>query len=212
MSNFGLRPLSRKSGENKGDRCWPKGRGCAAMDASGHPRNGDFDMRKSIIMAVAAGALAIGGAASAQDLGSVLGSIFGYGNTTPGYSTSQPAVVAGTTPYYGSTPYGTYGTYGSNTIPEGTTLYADQYGRRFYYDQYGRQVMVDQVQQQQQQQQYGIVGYDQWGRPVYGNTSTYGTYGNGSSYGNYAYRTPDDRDGDGVPNWNDRWPDDPRYR
>jgi hypothetical protein len=53
------------------------------------------------------------------------------------------------------------------------------------------------------------VGYDQWGRPIYGNTTTYGSYG---TYGNYAYANPNDRDRDGVVNWNDRWPDDPRYR
>lgn len=169
-------------------------------------------MRKSIIMAVAAGALAVGGAASAQDLGSVLGSIFGYGNAYPGYGTSQstPAVVAGTVPYYGNqTPYGTP-QYGS-TVPYGTTVYQDQYGRRFYYDQYGRQVMLDQPTTQQQ---YGIVGYDAWGRPVYGTTSTttYGTYGTYGSNGNSAYATRNDRDGDGVVNWNDRYPDDPRYR
>lgn len=34
---------------------------------------------------------------------------------------------------------------------------------------------------------------------------------------NYAYNTPytrsrRDRDGDGIPNWQDRYPDDPRYR
>ena len=36
-------------------------------------------------------------------------------------------------------------------------------------------------------------------------------YGQYSQYGQYP-RTSRDRDGDGVANWNDRYPDDPRYR
>lgn len=140
-------------------------------------------MKKTIAMAVAAGALALGGAASAQDFGTVIGSLFGFGNPTytyPNYGPSTPAVVAGTVPY-------------------GTQIYSDQYGRQFYYDQYGRQVIV-------QSSNYGITGYDAWGRPIYG-TTTYGSYG---TYGTYAYSN--DRDRDGVPNAYDRWPDDPRYR
>ena len=47
-------------------------------------------MKKFILTAVAAGALAAGGAASAQDLGGILSGIFGYGGqptyqTYPGY-------------------------------------------------------------------------------------------------------------------------------
>ena len=37
-------------------------------------------MKKYILSAVAAGGLALGGAASAQDLGPILGSILGYGS------------------------------------------------------------------------------------------------------------------------------------
>jgi hypothetical protein len=36
-------------------------------------------------------------------------------------------------------------------------------------------------------------------------------YSSNPNYSQYA-RTRRDRDGDGVPNWNDRYPDDPRYR
>lgn len=153
-------------------------------------------MKKFILTAVAAGALAVGGAASAQDLGGILGSLFGFGTQTyPTYNSGIPAVVAGTQPH-------------------GATVYTDQYGRQFYYDQYGRQVVV------QQQNTYNnpvIVGYDSWGRPVYGQrqygTTQYGTpqYGT-SQYGTYAYGTNSwDRDGDGIANTRDRWPDDRRY-
>ena len=146
-------------------------------------------MKKFVLTAIAAGALAVGTAASAQDLGSVLGSILGYGQPT--YSQSTPAVVAGA-----------------------QQVYTDSYGRQFYYDQYGRQVYVTGSVQQQQ-----IVGYDQWGRPVYGTASA-GSYAYGANNypypnGDYAYGTGTyrrwDRDGDGVPNSRDRWPDDPRY-
>lgn len=147
-------------------------------------------MKKFILTAVAAGALAVGGAASAQDLGSVLGNLFGFGTQTyPTYNSGIPAVVAGT---------------------QGSTVYTDQYGRHIYYDQYGRQVI-------QQQNSYSnpvilpnptIIGYDQWGRPVYGQSQ----YGTTTRYGNYAYGTSTwDRDGDGIANTRDRWPDDRRY-
>lgn len=136
-------------------------------------------MRKFILSALAAGALGLAGAASAQDLGAVIGSIFGFGTPTyPTYGNDIPAVVAGTVPY-------------------GSTVYVDQYGRQVTIDRYGRQVLV------QPSTNYGITGYDAWGRPIYGY---------GSAYGNYALANPNDRDGDGVVNWNDRWPDDPRYR
>lgn len=144
-------------------------------------------MRKLIAAAIAATALGAGTAATAQDLGAILGGIFGYGSGTP-------AVVAGT----------------------GSTIYQDNYGRRFYYDQYGRQVYLQDQQQQQ------IVGYDQWGRPVYGQEQqivgydNYGRpiYGTPRAYvygGQYPQYSSNDRDGDGVPNWRDRWPDDRRY-
>lgn len=210
-------------------------------------------MKKFILSALAVGAMAIGSAASAQD-------IFGLGNVLPnilgniglgGYGTSgsTPAVVAGAQ----------------------QQVYVDQYGRRFYYDQYGRQVMLDQNSGWPQQQQYGggravydqygrqvmldqygtyvdqygrrmqVDSYgrhmpldqygsyrDQWGRTVYlgpdrrplyveqsGQVVTYGTnYGayGGTYGGTYGGVNPRDRDGDGVRNRDDRWPDDPRYR
>jgi hypothetical protein len=172
-------------------------------------------MNKFILSAVAAGALAVGGAASAQDLGGVIGSIFGYGNQQyPSYSTSTPAVVAGTQGYYGNNVYGN-NAYGGNVYGNNGTVYVDQYGRQITYDRYGRQVIV---QQQPSTSTYGVMGYDQWGRPIYGTTTdgatTYGTYGSGERYGygdRYANRSWD-RDGDGVPNAQDRWPDDPRYQ
>lgn len=165
-------------------------------------------MKKTILAAVAAGALAVGGAASAQDFGTVLGSIFGFGtptynhNTYPGQyaypgqygyptynSRGTPAVVAGTQPYYGN--YGQYGQYGQSGT-YGSQVYVDQYGRQVTMDQYGRQVIV-----QPNTGSYGITGYDAWGRPVYGTTT----------YGNRTW----DRDGDGVADSSDRWPNDRRY-
>jgi hypothetical protein len=146
-------------------------------------------MKKFVLTAIAAGALAAGTAASAQDLGTVLGSIFGYGQPT--YSQGIPAVVAGT---------------------QQGTVYTDSYGRQFYYDQYGRQVFMNNTNTQQ------IVGYDQWGRPVYGSTSAsvYGANNYPYPNGNYAYGSGTyrrwDRDGDGIANRDDRYPDDPRYR
>ncbi len=166
-------------------------------------------MKKFILTAVAAGALAVGGAASAQDIGTVIGSLFGFGQPAyPSYSTGIPAVVAGTQPY-NTQPYGTYGAnvYGNNTYggtTYGSQVYVDQYGRQVTIDQYGRHVLV-----QPNTGSYAITGYDQWGRPIYG-TTTYGntTYG-ATTYG-YSGRTWD-RDGDGVANAQDRWPDDRRY-
>src|SRR3954465_3622911 len=80
---------------------------------------GDCIMKKFIVMAAAASALVVGGAASAQDLGSVISGIFGY----PANRGDVPAVVAGTQPY-------------------GSTVYVDQYGRQVYVDQYGRRVLA----------------------------------------------------------------------
>lgn len=161
-------------------------------------------MKKTILAAMAAGALAVGGAASAQDFGTVLSNIFGFGtpnynhNTYPsqyGYPTynnrGTPAVVAGTQPYYGN--YGQYGQYPQygQSGTYGNQVYVDQYGRQVYIDQYGRQVIV-----QSNTGTQGITGYDAWGRPVYGTT-----------YGNRTW----DRDGDGVADASDRWPNDRRY-
>jgi hypothetical protein len=155
-------------------------------------------MKKLIVMAAAAGALAVGGAASAQDFGSVLGSIFGFGTPQYSYGTPQYPYGAPQYPYGGSSPAVVAG-----TVPYGSTVYVDQYGRQVHVDQWGRHVVI----QQQPQSSTYIVGYDQWGRPIYG-ASPYGS----NTYGNYAYANPNDRDGDGVLNRYDRWPDDRRYR
>jgi hypothetical protein len=142
-------------------------------------------MKKFIATAIAAGAMVAGGAASAQDLGSIIAGVLGFGQ--PQYSYGQP--------HYGyGQPQYSYG--GPAVVAGAQQMYIDQYGRTFYYDQWGRQVFVQGAQQQQQQ----IVGYDQWGRPVYGTSGQY-------AYGNRSW----DRDGDGVSNSRDRWPDDRRY-
>jgi hypothetical protein len=130
-------------------------------------------MKKTILAAVAAGALAVGGAAGAQDLGSIISNIFGLGQS-----------VYGNGPLVGS-------------VPSGATIYADQYGRQFYYDQYGRPVFVEGGTQP-------IVGYDNQGRALYGGTVFPGQYG--------AQSGLVDRDGDGVADVHDRWPNDSRYR
>jgi hypothetical protein len=215
-------------------------------------------MKKFILGAIAAGALAVSGAASAQwgnGIDNVITSIFGIGNS----SGATPAVVAGAN----------------------QSVYVDQYGRRFYYDQYGRQVFVD-----NNMGSYGSYGLgtgriatdaygrsvtldehgtyvdasgvrmhvdaygrhlrldqygsyrDQWGRIVYlgpdrqprymeqngrlavvaGTNYGSNAYGGNIAFGSTGYGTPAygtsawDRDGDGVANNVDRWPDDSRYR
>lgn len=98
---------------------------------------------------------------------------------------ATPAVVAGATP----------------------PVYTNGYGQTYSVDAYGRQVYVQPAPQQ-------IVGYDQWGRAIYGAAPVYVTppvvaYVSPPTYYSYDRR---DRDGDGVPNWNDRRPDDSRWR
>jgi hypothetical protein len=109
-------------------------------------------MKKLIATAVAAGALAVSGAASAQDFGNILLNILGLGAPTYNYGNNYPGVVAG------------------------QQIYQDQYGRQFYYDQYGRQVHINNYNNNTAR----IVGYDQYGRPVYNNSGAY-AYG-GSSW------------------------------
>ena len=123
-------------------------------------------MKKFILSAVAAGALAAGGAASAQDLGGVIGSIFGFG--TPPVAL-QPGSV-----------------------------YIDQYGRQVAIDQFGRHRLL--------QSAVGIVGYDAWGRPVYGNIGA--RSGNAAVNATVHAAQTRDNDGDGVPNMYDRMPND----
>jgi hypothetical protein len=142
-------------------------------------------MRKLIVSALAVGALAVGGAASAQDLGAVLGSVLGFGTPQYGYNTGTPAVVAGA---YPSQIY---------VDPDGRQVYVQPNvngAGQVYVDPDGRQVYV--------QPNTSIIGYDAFGRPLYNTQSR-----------NYAYSDPrGDRDGDGVRNRRDRYPDDPRYR
>src|SRR4051812_35806565 len=131
-------------------------------------------MKKFILSVAAAGALAVGGAASAQDLGAVVTNILG--------SFGVP-------------------TYGTQTY--GNSVYVDQYGRQVYIDQYGRQVLV-QPNNVYGATVYGTTQYDAYGRPIYSPSGNY-------AYSN-PYANPRDRDNDGVPNYRDRYPDDPRYR
>lgn len=130
-------------------------------------------MRKLIATVLATGALAAGGAAQAQDFGSVIANILGFG--APAYSQN----------------YGYNYGYGSPAVVAPQT-YRDAYGRQFYYDQYGRQVFLNNAPST-------IVGYDAWGRPVYGQPR------------NYAWGSSWDSDGDGIANTRDRWPNDSRY-
>lgn len=193
-------------------------------------------MKKFIYSAVAAGALAFGGAASAQDplgvLGTILGNI-GLGGTTGVY----PGVVAqgqgqlhidqyGRTFYYdqyGRQVYvGSDSSYGSN-VYGGTTVYgtpgvygrADQFGT--YVDAYGVRRMVDAYGRHLRLDQYGSYR-DQYGRTVYLGADRRPLYieQNGQIYSassvNTAIASRRDRDGDGVRNRDDRYPDDPRYR
>lgn len=153
-------------------------------------------MKKTVLSMLAAGALAAGGAASAQNLGDIVGSLFGFG--APGYGSGIPAVVAGTQPH--------------------GTVYVDPYGRHVMIDPYGRHVLVDPYGGHVMVDPYGrhaqvlppatdteTALYDRWGRPLYG--SGYGTHVYPGRYPGQRW----DRDGDGVANRSDRWPDDHRY-
>lgn len=193
-------------------------------------------MKKIILSAVAAGALAVTGAASAQGIGNaidnVFSGLFGYGNG----SSATPAVVAGA---------------GANQ-----TIHVDTYGRHFYYDQYGRQVFVegnagtynravidpygrqvvldehgtyldpygvrmhvDAYGRHVRLDQYGSYR-DQWGRKVYLGANRQPLYVEeggrvmaiSGTYGTIASNGTWDRDRDGVADHQDRYPDDYRYR
>jgi len=88
-----------------------------------------------------------------------------------------------------------YGAPGTTTSPY-NTIHTDRYGRQFYYDGNGRQVFL---------QNNPIVGYDRWGRALYGHRSW------AIPGGRRDNSTPDDIDGDGVANNQDRNPGDSRY-
>ena len=85
-------------------------------------------------------------------------------------------------------------------------VYSSTYGPTYSIDAYGRQVYVQPAPQQ-------IVGYDPWGRAVYGAAPVYVNPPVVAYVAPrvYSYNSRD-RDGDGVPNWNDRRPNDPRWR
>ena len=155
-------------------------------------------MKKFILTAAAAGALAFGGGASAQDLGTAIGNVLGSVFGAPSYNYGTYGQPYGTNHnQYGYNQYGqvipgvvaTTPSYGYNTT------YVDAYGRQVYVDQYGRHIV------QQNHNLYGGVTYDAWGRRVY--TQPSGTY----AYGGSSW----DRDGDGIADTRDRWPNDRRY-
>jgi hypothetical protein len=177
-------------------------------------------MKKFIVSVVAAGALAAGGAASAQDilggLGSVLPQILG--NIGLGGITQQYGYPEGTT-------YESGGRYVYVEPGTGRHVVLDQYGT--YIDQYGRRVsrgggIVN--QQSSVVTPYGsppdgrdtggwVVNVGPDGRPIYTDQNGHPIAG--------APRPPTsaevsqnnlDRDGDGVLNIFDRYPDDSRYR
>jgi hypothetical protein len=142
-------------------------------------------MRKFILSAVAVGALAIAGGAQADvidSVGNTISRIFGI-PYDPGPTAAVPIVNG---------------------------IYTDAYGRRFQVDAAGRQIPLD---------QFGSYR-DQWGRTVYLGANNQPIYieqdgqllAYGSVAGTYALGPSYDRDGDGVANQYDRFPDDPRYR
>ena len=135
-------------------------------------------MNKFILSALAAGALALGGAVSAQVVGSL------------------PKPTDGSVPWY---------------MTQGQ-VYVDTHGRQFFYDQYWRQVFLPPGYT------YGVIAHDSAGQPVYGAVGPDRNFGVAPLDRRYGDVAPDrrardrDRDGDGVANRQDRWPDDPRYR
>ena len=87
----------------------------------------------------------------------------------------------------------------AQTNPDGGRIQTLPSGRTIIVDPSGREIAPG-----------GIIGYDLWGRPIMGSSVYPGDY---AYSGNTPYaRSRRDRDGDGVPNRMDRYPDDPRYR
>ncbi|HET8746028.1 MAG TPA: hypothetical protein VFM98_10510 [Ramlibacter sp.] len=136
-------------------------------------------MKKLILSTLAAGALAVGGAASAQDLGVVIPQIIT--NVLGGPAYTQPRT------------------------PWSVGVYEDQNGNRFYRDAsgYTHAIAADNTY------------VDRFGRRVYvdpfGRQATIGIERQGRILGAGPV-TRRDRDGDGVRNDRDRYPDDGRYR
>lgn len=226
-------------------------------------------MKKLILSVLTVGAMAAGGAASAQDifgLGNVLPQILGNIGLGVGSGAGIPAVVASNgsasvyVDQYGRQIYhdptsgqryvldqnGTYiDQYGRRiqvTVTQGSGVYqpgghqsgrvaVDAYGRQIYLDQYntymdqfGNRMMVDSYGRHVRMDQYGSYR-DQYGRTIYlgadrrplymEHNGQVTAFGSGTTYGGggYAYSGRAwDRDGDGVANAQDRYPDDPRYR
>lgn len=142
-------------------------------------------MKKFILSAVAVGALAIGWAVHADvidSVGNTISRLFGIPyDPTP--SVTVPVANAG--------------------------IYTDAYGRHFQVDAYGRYVPLG---------QFGSYR-DQWGRTVYLGANHEPAYieqngqvmAYGSVAGTVAMAPSYDRDGDGVADLYDRFPDDARY-
>lgn len=141
-------------------------------------------MKKFILSSIAVAALGIGGVAQADVIDSV-------GNTI--------SRIFGVP--YDPTPAGAAPT---------VSVYTDAYGRAFQVDAAGRHMPLD---------RYGSYR-DQWGRTVYLGPDHRPAYvmqngqitAFGSNPNTYATGPMYDRDGDGVTNQYDRWPDDSRYR
>jgi len=143
-------------------------------------------MKKFIWSAMAVAAFAIGGGAQADvidSVGNTISRIFGIPYDA---SPSGPVPIV-----HGS-------------------IYTDAYGRRFQIDAAGRQIPLD---------RFGSYR-DPWGRTVYLGANKQPLYIEqdgqllpyGSVAGTYAMGPSFDRDGDGVTNQYDRFPDDARYR
>jgi hypothetical protein len=173
-------------------------------------------MKKFIVSVMAAGALAAGGAASAQDilggLGSVLPQILG--NIGLGGVTQQYGYPQGTTYESGGRlVYVEPGT-GRHVVLDQNGTYIDQYGRRVLRNgniattPYGGSVPDG------RDTGGWVVNVGPDGRPIYTDQNGHPIAG--------APRPPTsaevsqannlDRDGDGVLNIFDRYPDDSRYR
>lgn len=183
-------------------------------------------MRKFILTVAAVGAMAVSGAASAQGL-------FG------GPRIIEPAVVAPQGSYPAGSVYtDQYGRqvhvdqYGRHVLIDrssmaGRSVYDESFGRTVPLDQFGTYVdangirwQFDNTGKRTRLDQYGsyrdpygriiILGADR--APLYvdqnGQLMAYSSvYGGQMAYGGRA----DDRDGDGVANWQDRYPDDSRF-
>lgn len=140
-------------------------------------------MKKAILSAIAVGAFAIGGAAQADLIDSV-------GNTISRIFGVPYAPVP------------------NAAAPVANSVYTDAYGRRFQVDAYGRHIPLE---------QFGSYR-DAWGRTVYlgANNQPVWIEQNGQlipySSGTYAMGPSFDRDGDGIANEYDRFPNDSRYR